>query len=120
MLRTILYFALTAVLLSSCDEGPYLKHELKQEKLGGDCNSISRQFSLTANTIGDRFVYEACLDAAYAGNYSVERKGDTVVVQTQKSGGSTTPYRITLDINTYPEYHYLSLDGVVNQVHTSR
>ena len=120
MLRTFFSCVILAGLLSGCDDGPYLKHELKHEKLGSSCASINEQISVTVNTVGDRFVYERCLDAAYAGNYSVERKGDTVVVVTQKTGGKTTPYRVTLDINTYPEYHFLSLDGSVMPVHTSR
>ena len=120
MLRSLFILAFTCLLLSACDEGPYLKHELKHEKLQGSCASVNPQISVTVNTAGDRFVYERCLDAAYAGNYSVERKGDTVVVVTQKTGAKVSPYRVTLDINTYPEYHFLSLDGEVMPVHTSR
>jgi hypothetical protein len=110
-----------AILFFSCnDQKDYLKHDLEFEKIG-ECKNISSKMDITANTIGERYIFQECLDVSYNGNYSVERKGDTVVVQLKNaSPGNTALYKITLDINTRPDYKYLSLNGSVFPVNVKR
>jgi hypothetical protein len=115
----IVFFVLS--LLVACDvDNEYLKHDLEYEKIG-ECRNINSKMDITANTIGERYVFQECLDASYNGSYSVNRKGDTVVVQLNNTpGASSSLFRITLDINTRPDYKYLSLNGSVFPVYVKR
>ena len=97
----------------SCDleSKPYIKHGMKYEKTAGDCYAQDANVSVDANTIGERFVFKECLDANFNGDYEVERKGDTVEVKIGRPAEVKSLFKITLDINTRPEYHFLSING---------
>lgn len=104
-----------------CDvDKEYFKHDLDFEKIG-ECKDINSKVNIVANTIGERYELQECLDAAYDGKYTAERKGDTVFVQLNApSGGSTSLYKIIIDINTRPGYSYLSINGSTMQVNVKR
>ena len=108
-----------SVFLIGCSEGPYLKHDLKYEKIG-DCSNMDSKMSVVANTIGERYELQECLHAGFDGKYTVVRRGDTVDVQFDKKGGETALYKITLDINTRPQYNYLTVNGTTNKVSVTR
>src|SRR5215213_6995557 len=113
--RIVFYLSLFLALhLYSCDATPepYLKHSMqKPEKLAGNCNDYDPKFTMVSNVIGERYEFQKCLHATYDGHYTAERKGDTVEVKFQKLAGPEALYKITLDINTYPRYNYLTIDG---------
>lgn len=117
--RGIVFLVLLFMLSCEVDK-EYLKHDLEYEKIG-ECRNINSKMDITANTIGERYIFQECLDAAYDGDYSVDRKGDTVVVQLKNTPlASSALFRITLDINTRPDYKYLSLNGSVFPVNVKR
>ena len=104
---------LAAFVLLACDfkSKPYLKHDLAFEKMAGDCYGQTSSVSVNANVIGERFVFQECLDASFDGAYTVERKGDTVEVRIGKRPVVQSLYKITLDINTRPAYKFLTING---------
>ncbi|HEU4472728.1 MAG TPA: hypothetical protein VFR58_16655 [Flavisolibacter sp.] len=90
---------------------PYLKHELKAQKIAPACNGkTGDSFSMVSNTIGERYQFSQCMTEGSEKSSTVERKGDTVIVSFDKSG-KLALYDITLDINTYPNYNTLIIDG---------
>ena len=113
---------LCSFFMAACDmkSKPYLKHEMDFEKIAGDCAGQETKMSIDANTIGDRYVFQECLDAAYDGAYTVQRNGDTVSVKLAKGSAATALYRITLDINTRPAYSFLEVNGSVVPVLVQR
>ena len=112
---------LGCVVFTSCDDGgPYLKHELSYKSIHKDCNQLDPSIGVIANTIGERYRFQQCLDAGYNGAVEVSRKGDTVVVQFPEGKEGTALYEITLDINTRPDYQYLSINGNTSRVKVTR
>ncbi|MGZ5222384.1 MAG: hypothetical protein ACXWC7_20015 [Chitinophagaceae bacterium] len=104
---------LTAVcFLLSCDREPYVEHKIKFEKVAENCDEVQSYFRMTSNFGGERYEFEKCLAADFnKDQLTTERKGDTVVVRFNKSkGDGNKVYHITLDIDSYPRYHYLTID----------
>jgi len=107
-------------LFAGCDNRTeYLKHDIDLEKLG-PCINHSEAISVEANTIGERFVFEQCLNDSKNNQSAVERSNDTVFVKFAGSESPNTLYKVTLDINTQPEYHFLSIDGKVVAINVKR
>jgi len=96
---------------SSCNTGskPYLKHKVQFEKLAGNCSNLNSKFSMVSNIAGERYEFQECLNTNYNGECEVQRKGDTVVVRLFKKQDLNTLYKITLDIDTYPRYNFLTI-----------
>ena len=110
----ISFCILMCVHLCSCDATPnaYLKHSLvKSEKIAEDCSNYDPKFSMVSNIVGERYEFQKCLNATYDGHYTAERKGDTVEVNFTKAEGPQALYKITFDIDTWPRYNYLTIDG---------
>ena len=121
-MKNTLFVASLFCLLTSCDfkSKPYLKHDMEFEKIAGDCLQNDEAVSIDANIIGERYVFNECLDASFKGEYSVERKGDTVEVKLGKPSGVQSLFKITLDINTRPAYRYLTINGNTIGVNVTR
>lgn len=84
---------------------------MSYEKLG-DCNNEPVPVKMTANIAGERYEFVTCLSDDFDGkNYSVERKGDTVLVLFPRSRTNPKTYKITLDIDAKPAYHLIMLDN---------
>ena len=115
MMKKILPNIFVAVLIGvfSCDTKtePYLKHSIEKPEKIGDCSSYDPKYSMTSNIIGERYEFQKCLQANYDAQYKIERKGDTVAVSFPKSDGPSALFKIILNIDTYPRYNYLSIDG---------
>ena len=97
---------------NSCDVStkPYLQHELKFTKLSDHCAARSDKFEMNSNTNGERYVFQQCLDPDFdKSTLGVERKGDTVVVQFNRSNPAQALYEIILDIDSYPRYSFLTI-----------
>ena len=92
---------------------------MKFEKLG-DCRAINPAVNVESNTIGDRFVFEKCLESGFTGQYTAIRSNDTIKVEIPKKDGPSERFKITLDIQTRPEYSVLSIDGSFFPVRVSR
>ena len=101
---------LTTIFLCSCSDA-FINHKLKAEKIG-DCNNEVTPIKITSNINGERYEFEYCLEDGFdAKNYTVERKGDSLMVNFPKPTKSTALYKLTLDIDAKPSYHHISLGG---------
>lgn len=103
-----------AIFAASCERKPYVEHKLKFEKVADDCREQQSYFRLNSNFGGERYEFERCLPADFTDDQiSSERQGDTVLVRFKNA--AVTPdnkvYHITLDIDSYPAYHYVTIDG---------
>lgn len=99
--------------LFSCDRGPFAEHEVKLEKVSDNCGEKQDYFRLNSNFGGERYEFEKCLPADFnKDNVTSERRGDTVVVNFKKDAASATNvvYHVTLDIDSYPQYHFITVD----------
>jgi hypothetical protein len=122
MKKACLFPFLLFSVLVSCDftTKPYLKHEIAFKKLGADCSQMNSEVNIEANTIGERYVFQECLAAGFNGEGDVVRRGDTVDVRFNPSSDKSSLYEITLDINTWPVYHFITINGKTVSVHVER
>jgi len=107
-----LLFAVSCYILS-CDRKPFVEHKLKFEKVADDCSQQQSYFRLNSNVGGERYEFEKCLPADFNDDQvSTERRGDTVLVNFKKAATdqNNKVYHITLDIDSYPSYHFLTID----------
>ena len=106
-----LLFLLLLSFLVACERKPYVKHKLDFEKVSDNCKEQQSYFRLNSNFGGERFEFEKCLAADFKKDQvNTARQGDTVVVNFPKSpdtGGVV--YHITLDIDSYPKYSFLTI-----------
>jgi len=109
MRYTILF--LVAAAFCSCGDGAFINHKLEYKKTG-ECSGGQKTINMLSNIAGERYEFESCLDAGFDGtNYTVERKGDSIVVSFPKATGATAAFNITLDIDAKPVYHHIVIDG---------
>jgi hypothetical protein len=116
MNKRILLLSLLAVsiYMMSCDRKPFVEHKLKFEKVADDCKEQQGYFRMNSNFGGERYEFEKCLPADFSDEQlSSERQGDTVLVKFKKASAGPTNkvYHITLDIDSYPAYHFVTIDG---------
>ncbi|HOZ79582.1 MAG TPA: hypothetical protein PLY34_16420 [Ferruginibacter sp.] len=104
-------FLLVALIFSCNNNEAFINHKLTFEKMG-DCSPGEKAGSMLSNIAGERYVFESCLDAAFDGTqYSVDRVGDSLVVSFPKTDGPKNAFNITLDIDAFPVYNFIVLDG---------
>lgn len=116
MYKNILFLWLfaTSFFMLSCERKPFVEHKLKFEKVSDDCKEQQSYFRLNSNFGGERFEFEKCLPADFKEEQlSSERQGDTVLVKFNNVSASSNNkvYHITLDIDSYPAYHFVTIDG---------
>jgi len=76
---------------------------------------------MVSNVAGERFEFEKCLSANFTKDMmQVSRQGDTVLVQFPKPAAQKLLYKITLDIDSYPRYSFITVDGETFIVTTSQ
>ena len=110
------------VSMVSCERKPYVEHKLKFEKVSDDCKDQQSYFRMNANFGGERYEFEKCLtDDFKKDQMTTERKGDTVLVNFKSTSNDTgnKVYHITLDIDSYPRYQYIAIDGDVYTITSS-
>lgn len=97
----------------SCGNPPYLHHKLQFKKSAEDCSEGSSKFEMNSNINGERYEFNKCLPENFAKeNVTLSRQGDTVVVQFQNiQNVKQSEFHIILDIDTYPRYNFLTIDG---------
>ena len=110
-MKQICYACCLSVIFLACnDTGPYLKHDLTITKLGKDCAARSETIGMNSNTMGERYEFEECLPAGFTKDKMiVERRGDSVIVRFPKNEQQQELYKLVLDINTYPQYHFITI-----------
>jgi len=105
-------FLLLFFVLAGCRNEPFVEHEIKMEKLSADCNKLNPYFRMVSNFGGERFEFERCLAIDYnKQDAKVSRQGDTVVVQLSTPASQKGLFKITLDIDSYPRYNFITIDG---------
>ena len=110
------------VVMFSCERKPYVDHKLKIEKVSDNCGDQQSYFRMNSNFGGERYEFEKCLPADFKNDHLMsERKGDTVVVnfKTGPADKGNKVYHITLDIDSYPRYQYIAIDGDVYTITSS-
>lgn len=100
----------TALLLTACEEGPWVKHEMTVTKKGNCTNEIS-SVKMESNINGERYVFEECLPEGFDGKaYELERKGDSLFVTFPQAASSKTAlFTLTLDVQASPVYKCIKL-----------
>ncbi len=101
---------LSTILLSSCSNA-FINHKLKAEKIGACSNEVT-PIKMISNINGERYEFEYCLEEGFdEKNYTVERKGDSLIVNFPASTKQTALYKIIIDIDAKPAYRIISLGG---------
>ena len=102
---------IAVISFAACKRTPFVNHKLKLEAKG-DCSKAEATFKLVSNIAGERYEFDKCLPADYDREQLVtERRGDTVLVRFMHvPGESNTAYHVTLDIDSYPRYSFITID----------
>ena len=104
-------FLLSLFVTISCNRKPFVNHKLKFEKISDNCENLKPSFRMVSNVAGERFEFEKCLDANFTKDLiKVSRQSDTVLVQFPKAGNQPVLNKITLDIDSYPRYNFITID----------
>ena len=105
----IVLLIMTAV---QCSHKPFVDHKLEVEKISDNCENLKPFFRMVSNIAGERYEFERCLDQEFSKDMlRVSRQGDTVVVLFPKLQSRGVLYKVTLDIDSYPKYSYITVDG---------
>ena len=110
--KPVLLFVLASLLLVACgDRKPFVEQKMKFEKVSDGCSTTPQAFKMTSNFGGERYEFDRCLSADFAKEQmTVTRQGDTVVVKFKKPAAAKAIFTITLDIDSYPKYNYITID----------
>ena len=105
------FLLLSCFLIFSCSDS-FINHDLKFEKVG-DCADFSPSIKMISNINGERYQFFSCIDEGFDGkNYTIVRKGDSVIVDFPKTATQKKSlYKLILDVDAKPRYHYIILDG---------
>jgi hypothetical protein len=106
-------FLILGISLAACND-TYINHKIEFRKIG-ECGQISPQVQMESNVMGDRYHFNQCLPNDFnEKDYSVNRKGDTLVVSfSQKEGQPQSEYVVTLDIDANPRYDHIQIGNQV-------
>ena len=84
---------------------------MKFEKAGNDCNAMDPAFRMNSNLNGERYEFQRCLDADFKKEQLTSmRQGDTVVLKFERKNSIQALYNITVDVDSYPRYNFLTID----------
>ena len=100
--------AFLLIILSSCSNS-FINKKLKAEKIG-PCTNEAVPIRMEGNINGERYEFNLCLDDNFDGkNYTIERSGDSLIVNFPVTTNKTALYKLTLDIDAKPAYHHIKL-----------
>ncbi len=105
-------FLSISAFMAGCDRKPFVEHKVDLVNKNESCSQVQPSFRMISNFGGERFEFEKCLPADYKESaITTGREGDTVVVQfNAPAGGTSQRYAVTLDIDSYPRYQYITID----------
>ena len=105
----------------ACNRKPFVSHKLKFEKISDNCENLRPSFRVVSNIAGERYEFDKCLPANFTKEMmKVARQGDTVVVEFERPMAHPILYKITLDIDSYPKYNYITVDDETFVVTSSK
>ncbi len=108
---------LLMVLVVACNRKPFVESKLKFEKISNDCGQQQGYFRMVSNFAGERYEFEKCLSENFVKEQmEAERKGDTVLIKFKNSQGKKVLYKMTVDIDSYPRYNFITVDGETFEV----
>jgi hypothetical protein len=117
MKNTKVILCLGISVLMACNRKPFVSHKLKFEKISDNCENLKPSFRMVSNVAGEQYEFERCLSANFTKDMmNVSRQGDTVLVQFQSGGSTQVVYKITLNVDSYPRYNFITIDGETFQV----
>ncbi|PZR26194.1 MAG: hypothetical protein DI535_15245 [Citrobacter freundii] len=112
-MKKITAICLIVFALLACERQPYVELKADLKKKADDCTGMQPSFRLESNFGGERYEFQKCLPADYNKSLIIsERHGDTVLVRFPVSAGASTTalYQVTLDIDSYPKYSFVTID----------
>jgi hypothetical protein len=107
----IISLIIAIAILSSCENKPFINSTLKVDKVG-DCSQQPSSTQMTKNINGERYEFETCMiDGFDDKHYTVTRQGDTLLLNLidPPVNEKMVLYKLTLDIDAYPQYRYIKL-----------
>ena len=104
---------LLIILLMACKTQPFVKHSLEFEKIADHCKNQASAISMNSNLNGERFELQSCLDADFKKEQvtSYQPNDTTVMIKFERKNSQQALYKLTIDIDAYPRYSLLILDG---------
>ena len=77
---------------------------------------------MNSNLNGERFEFQSCLDADFKKEQvtSSQPNDTTVMIKFERKNSKQALYKLTIDIDAYPRYSLLILDGDTYSHETSR
>jgi hypothetical protein len=120
MNKLIVFFGFLIAI--GCNRKPFVEHKVDFEKVATNCSEQQSYFRMSSNFGGERFEFEKCLGADFKKDQvTSSRQGDTVLVKfPQPAAGGNVVYHITLDIDSYPEYNYVTIGEDTYQIAHSK
>ena len=111
-MRSILSIGII-ILLAGCKTKPFVKHSLEFEKVADQCGGGVPGISMNSNLNGERFEFQSCVDADFKKEQvtSSQPNDTTVIIKIERKNSKQALYKLTIDIDAYPRYHLLVLDG---------
>lgn len=110
-MRRVLIIICVSFAVISCNRTPFVRHKLKFEKISDNCENLKPSFRMVSNVAGERYEFEKCLNANFSKDMmKVSRQGDTVLVRFPKATSQKVLDKITLDIDSYPRYNFITID----------
>lgn len=107
----MIHIIVLVALIAGCKTKPFLKHDLKFEKVSDNCNEINSSFKMNSNLNGERYEFQRCLDEDFQKEQLTSiRQGDTVVLKFVRKNTMQVLYNITVDVDSYPPYNSLTID----------
>jgi hypothetical protein len=112
MNKTIILILVFVAGFFACNRKPFVNAKLKFEKLSDDCKSSNQNyFRMVSGFAGERYEFEKCLPESFSKEQmTTSRQGDTVVIKFAASGGKNVLYKMTVDIDSYPKYNFVTVD----------
>lgn len=112
-IKLLLLVLASSLFFIACDRKPFVEHKLKFEKVSDGCTGHPGSFKMTSNLGGERYEFGRCLPADFNKDQMTSaRKGDTVVISFKQPMGEqpAAVFNITLDIDAYPKYSFITID----------
>ncbi len=98
--------------LFSCEEN-YFKYKVEITRIADSCENKEVSLNITSNIDGRRYEFNKCLPDNYdERNCEVRRSHDSVFVRFKNVPVQSTTSKVTLDIDTWPIYNYITIDDV--------
>jgi hypothetical protein len=116
MNKAVIFLAISMMIIA-CKTKPYFNHKMKFKRIADNCTGIDENVSMNSNINGERYTINKCLDAGFDDSrFFIGRQGDTILIRFEDKGGVRNMFEFTVDVDTYPRYNFLSLDGNVTAI----